>query len=272
MIEKAYQNYTAFVEKVETNYGAVPAFAVKTAMTGVIYGVVVAALAALAKAFASICARVGYTTFAARIALPALLTNPWFVLAISVAVPALSLLIQALKTKKTEEIKEEDKMPSLNPMETKAYKAITGRVDMGYFDCCLVDFYPKTTDKYENFKNIKDEILDKYLNLDKTNTNAIVKALNWNYQDNVFCLRYNLHSDSWHCTWVRKELTEREKKEFKQVENAMKLKIGDSTVINSDGVAQDVLYTHLHAKYPDLTFDITESKGGQPKVSWHKTK
>lgn len=92
------------VTNLKESKGFVPAMIVGSVMTGCLYGLGVAALAVSGKAFASLCNRAGYSSVAARIALPAVLTNRWVVVAISLAIPALILLTSKKPTlNKTED-------------------------------------------------------------------------------------------------------------------------------------------------------------------------
>lgn len=66
-------------------------------ITGAIYGLSVAALAISSRVFAAVCGRIGFSSLATRIALPAILSNPWVIVAISVGVPCVRLLINSVK-------------------------------------------------------------------------------------------------------------------------------------------------------------------------------
>jgi hypothetical protein len=198
MISVGCQKYNTFLEDVQKKYGVVHAFAVKTAMTGLVYGVVVAALAALAKAFASICARAGYTTFAARIALPALLTNPWFVVAICVGVQVLNLFINGSKTKKKEESEKcelsERELKVCNALEEQMKSTMAGDYDLetsGVETRILTD---------ENKKNIIDYLQKKY-------------------QTQIFVLS-NL-SNELYCRWAKKTLNKDETELFEKINTAI---------------------------------------------------
>jgi nucleoid DNA-binding protein len=204
-------------------------------MTGLIYGVVAVALNALAKAFASICARTGYTTFAARIALPALLTNPWFILAISVGVPALTRLIQALKTKKTEEIKEEEKKLELDASEKKVCEAVESVIEKSA-DCRLNDFG--------------------VFNLNEQSQKNIINKLESNYPDKILglCCR----NDRWVCFWANKKLNEKEEELVEKIDRWIRFFVDDCCYNVHEEGQLDIIDSviHLQVKYPELIFSL----------------
>lgn len=251
MIQELGQKYNMFVANVENQYGVVPAFAVKTGMTGLIYGVVVAALGVSSKAFASICARAGFTGLASRMAVPVLLTNPWFVLAVSIGIPTLTLLFQALKTKKPEE-----KKPILNELETKVCQAVGSKIKKS-LDCFLGDIGIATlTD--QNKKNI-------------------LEVLHTKYPDQIFGLCQI--KDGLVCLWAKKDLNIEELTLMEKIDKRIGIsKNSEFYDVDEKGFDIDIsaILTHLQLKYPGLTFSDmgcgydVGSKKTTGKISWSK--
>lgn len=86
--------YNMATREIKTSKDILSVFAGCTALTTTALGI----LAALRYVAINACNRAGFTSLAMRLSLP-VLTNPWFVLAIAIGIPALNVLIRALKTK-----------------------------------------------------------------------------------------------------------------------------------------------------------------------------
>lgn len=238
-------NYGNYIVRMKEREGVAYALIVATISTGIVYGVVIGALTMSGKVFASICTRAGYTNLAARIALPVLLTNPWFVVAISVGIPAITLLIKTYKnSSKTEKNEKKEEEKKLNQLEKKAYEEITTQLNKKSTDCILRD------------------------NFDDKNIENILQILRSNNPDKTFCLCYLSSNDVWFCEWVRKELSEKELKQYVTVKNAIVIG-NESSCIDSKDVDTDVLRIHLNARFPKLSFTIENNKKeGELKFSW----
>lgn len=76
-------------------------FASCTVINGIAYSVAIATFAALTKILSTGCTWVGYTSLAAKIVLPSLLTSPWVAIAIVVGFSALTILIKVIATSRS---------------------------------------------------------------------------------------------------------------------------------------------------------------------------
>jgi hypothetical protein len=111
-----YETATAEVKRVKDIPCAIGA---GTVITGTIYGLGVTALAISSKVFAAILTTTGFSSLAARIALPLILTNPWVIVAITIGIPAVMVLINA--TKKQEAL---EKKPTFIEFDVELDKEI----------------------------------------------------------------------------------------------------------------------------------------------------
>lgn len=227
--------YNKAIAEIKEGRGVIPAFATGAAITGVIYGISVAALIGLGKVLTNVCARMGYHSLASRIVVPTLLTNLWTAVAVSVAFSILTILIINKAKPKKKEITEEEII-----ILSKAEQVIVNKI-------------------YDTLNLNKDKVVYILAKLEGIEIENIKKTLEKEKPEHLFFLQIT-HGLLRACAWERKELTQNESKLMTTIKDKIGFyqDEGNYSIPCNDSTDPDVIALHLQVAYSRLWFTLDD--------------